>query len=313
MSVWNYYPIEVLTDAYEYDSLSSTSHPIQMMKVIAPNDLPDIFNDITYSKSSCVIRMLEEYMGASTFKHGLRKYFQKFAFKNTTTKDLWECLETTNENNIQSLMNDWTRRSGYPVVNVKLELNDQGRVTLRLEQMRYFKNVEETNEDLWKIPITIIRTQTSQMKSVLLTEKSLSVDLGDEDFRNTCILINHEKIGFYRVCYSNEMFNTLIEQIETFNSSCKMGLIEDSFALAWSNHLSCFELMRFVWSLRNEHDSFVWKFLLDHVHKLVKCFVFAVNDDDDVYEGLIEFLKRFMEPILEKVNYEESGDLGKRF
>ena len=92
--------------------------------------------------------MLEEYMGASTFKHGLRKYFQKFAFKNTTTKDLWECLETTNENNIQSLMNDWTRRSGYPVVNVKFELNDQGRVTLKLEQMKFFKNVEETNKDL---------------------------------------------------------------------------------------------------------------------------------------------------------------------
>ena len=66
-----------------------------------------------------------------------------------------------------------------------------------------------------------------------------------------------------------------------------------------------------MWSLRNEHDSFVWKFLLDHVHKLVKCFVVVVNDDD-VYEGLIAFLKRFMEPFLEKVNYEESGDLGKR-
>ena len=309
MSAWNYYPIEVLTDAYDYDSLSSTSHPIQMMKIIAPNDLPDIFDDISYSKSSCVIRMLEEYMGANAFRHGLRKYFQKFAFKNTTTNDLWECLET-NEINIQSIMNDWTRTSGYPLVNVRLELNDQGRVTLRLEQMRYFKNAEvTTNDDLWKIPITIIKTQTSQMKSVLLTEKCLSVDLGDEDFRNTCILINHEKIGFYRVCYSNEMFNTLVEQIGTFNSSCKMGLIEDSFALALSNHLSCFELMRFVWSLRHEDDSFVWKFLLDHLHKLVKCFV--VNDDD-VYEGMIAFLKRFMEPILEKVNYEESGDLGER-
>ena len=311
MSAWNYYPIEALTDAYDYDSLSSTSHPIQMMKIIAPNDLPDIFDDISYSKSSCVIRMLEEYMGANAFRHGLRKYFQKFAFKNTTTKDLWECLETTNENNIQSIMNDWTKKSGYPLVNMRLELNDQGRVTLRLEQMRYFKNGEETttNDDLWKIPIKIIQTQTSQMKSILLKEKCLSVDLGDDVCTNTCILINREKIGFYRVCYSNEMFNILLEQIGTFNSSCKMGLIEDSFALALSNHLSCFELMRFVWSLRHEDDSFVWKFLLDHLHKLVKCFV--VNDDD-VYEGMIAFLKRFMEPILEKVNYEESGDLGER-
>jgi aminopeptidase N len=50
--------------------------------------------------------MLEEYIGASPFTYGLRKYFRKFAFKNTTTKDPWKCLETTNGNNIQLLMND---------------------------------------------------------------------------------------------------------------------------------------------------------------------------------------------------------------
>ncbi len=42
----------------------------------------------------------------------------------------------------------WMIRQEHPVVNVKFELNDQGRVTLKLEQMKFFKNVEETNEDL---------------------------------------------------------------------------------------------------------------------------------------------------------------------
>jgi len=147
-SIWNYYPIEILTDAYDYDSLKA-SHPIEMKKIIGPNDLPNIFDDISYSKSSCVIRMLEAYMSEDVFRQGLRNYFQKFSYRNTTTKDLWESFEF-NEN-IQNLMKTWTTSACYPLVNASVKLNDQEHTVLTLKQMRYFKNAKETNDDLWNI------------------------------------------------------------------------------------------------------------------------------------------------------------------
>ena len=66
--------------------------------MIGPQELPDIFNDITYSKGACVIRMLEQYVGGEgeAFRKAMRNYFQKFAYKNAITKDLWECFENEN-------------------------------------------------------------------------------------------------------------------------------------------------------------------------------------------------------------------------
>jgi len=79
--------------------------------------------------------------------------------------------------------------------------------------------------------ITIVVTQTSQLKRVLLTEQTLDVDMGILDTHlNASILINHDKIGFFRVCYSTQMFNAILEQISSLNSSCKMGLRIFSFS-----------------------------------------------------------------------------------
>ena len=96
-SAWNYFPIEIQSNAYDYDCFVN-SHPIQTTGVIGPQDLYDIFNDITYSKGACVIRMLEQYVGGEgeAFRKAMRSYFQKFAYKNTITKDLWECFENEN-------------------------------------------------------------------------------------------------------------------------------------------------------------------------------------------------------------------------
>ena len=212
---------------------------------------------------------------------------------------------------VQSIMSNWTKNAGYPLVSVKAKLNKQGVTVLTLTQERYFMKPpsEKDESDLWHIPIRIVSTHGAELKCVLFSTKSLEVDLGRKLKDNEKVLLNHDKVGFYRVCYSPEMLNDLIEdeeEINKLNSLCKMGLISDGFSLAWSNHLSAFDLMRFVWTLRNENEPSVWKFLLDHLQKLLKCFL-----ESSVHEDLLEFSGRLIRVVSEKIGFEENENDGK--
>ncbi len=44
---------------------------------------------IVYAKGGRLLKMLGEYMGEKAFRDGLRAYFKKHAYGNTTRDDLW--------------------------------------------------------------------------------------------------------------------------------------------------------------------------------------------------------------------------------
>ena len=72
----------------------------------------------------------------------------------------------------------------------------------RLGQKRFFKVSNDSSNDLWNIPIGI-QVGSRPLRSVLLTEQAMQVDLGvlnckEKEF----ILVNQDKIGFFRVCLS---------------------------------------------------------------------------------------------------------------
>ncbi|KAG0419280.1 putative M1 family aminopeptidase 2, partial [Dictyocoela roeselum] len=72
------------------DALKS-SHPIKV-DVYDPNDIDQIFDGISYSKSASLIRMIENFLGKEKFKASLASYIKKFQYSNATTADLWEML-----------------------------------------------------------------------------------------------------------------------------------------------------------------------------------------------------------------------------
>ena len=66
--------------------------------------------------------MTEHFMSEENFKSGVRQYLKDFQYQNAETKDLWESIndfanETVMGNlTVESVMNTWTKKAGYPVV-----------------------------------------------------------------------------------------------------------------------------------------------------------------------------------------------------
>jgi aminopeptidase N len=88
-----------------------TSHPIRQ-------DVPDVasavgtLDAITYSKGASVLRQLMEYVGEATFVTGLRAYFAKHAWGNTTLDDLVSEVSAAHGQDLTEWSNGWLATAG---------------------------------------------------------------------------------------------------------------------------------------------------------------------------------------------------------
>jgi puromycin-sensitive aminopeptidase len=100
--------------ALQIDGLHST-RPIEY-EVVSPDDMRGMFDILTYEKGGSVLRMLEQYLGADTFRDGIRLYLRRHSYANTVTTDLWDALEEASGEPVREMMNTWILQGGHPLV-----------------------------------------------------------------------------------------------------------------------------------------------------------------------------------------------------
>jgi len=97
-------------DAYAADA-GPTTHPIrQRLHDVAAAEAT--FDDITYPKGAAVLKQLVAYVGEEAFVSGLRSYFRKHAWKNTTLDDLVVELAEASGRDLTAWIEGWLETSG---------------------------------------------------------------------------------------------------------------------------------------------------------------------------------------------------------
>ena len=115
------------TWAYRQDQLPST-HPIA-------TDAPDVqtaevnFDGITYAKGASVLKQLAAYVGVDRFLAGLREYFVRHAYGNTTLADLLTALERSSGRELGEWSTLWLETAGINTLCPEFDLDEQGRYT----------------------------------------------------------------------------------------------------------------------------------------------------------------------------------------
>lgn len=74
-------------------SLDATlgAHPI-VQTVATPDQITEIFDTITYSKGSSIIRMLEDFITPEVFQKSVSKYLTDNKYGNTETSDFLDAI-----------------------------------------------------------------------------------------------------------------------------------------------------------------------------------------------------------------------------
>lgn len=204
-----------------------------------PIEINQIFDAISYSKGSSVIKMLENWLGAEVFRKGLVHYIKKFSYSNAVTSDLWESLtavakqEGLSDIDVASVIDPWVSRDGFPYLTVEDEEK-----SISLLQKRF--TVGYRKEDgPWPIPVRILwiaesesspGTKRSKATDHLSSVTIMSGETLEMEKKSHVYKLNHDVSGFYRVQYPENMVKQLLDY--TLSTANRMNLYSDSFALS---------------------------------------------------------------------------------
>lgn len=201
--VWTTFGLARAT-AFDTDSLSTT-RPIEY-EVISPADSEGMFDVLTYEKGASVVRMLEQYLGAETFRQGISSYLTDHSYGVTETTDLWDALEQASGEPVRRIMDGWIFRGGHPSVSVAT--TDSG---VRLTQERFCYQQPDggtvgADTERWAVPMSVRYRLVSDESSGagsdvgsdirrLLLEDDTELDLGGTP---TMVQVNAGGTGFFR-------------------------------------------------------------------------------------------------------------------
>jgi len=252
--IWTQYITLDFDRALSLDSLKN-SHPIEV-EVHGPGEIDEIFDVISYSKGSTIIRMLERYLGGDVFKRGLHHYLNKHQYSNAATEDLWEALSFISGKDVAQLMDTWTKQTGYPVLYVSEVSSETGR-KFQIKQQRYLSSgPEESDTALWQVPLSYV-TASIPTKFVVLKERNNEVHI-PEAKKEEWIKFNPESQGFYRVHYSPELLSQLSKSVTTLSALDRIGLETDAFAFAQSGVSKTTDYLELLLSYQDENEYTVW-------------------------------------------------------
>ncbi|MBM3941206.1 MAG: M1 family metallopeptidase [SAR202 cluster bacterium] len=262
--VWTQFVASDTASGLGLDGLRN-SHPI-LQPVKDPAEIRELFDAISYSKGGAVLRMLEDWVGADTFRDGLRAYMSAFAYANARGADLWSAVQVATEASgsskpVSAMMDGWVKQMGFPVVS----LSAKGAVT----QTRFlYDNVTggAPEKTKWMVPIRVmgggIPAGEPQINQARIEHRLVGPQAWTK--------LNAGQTGFYRVNYSTEDWLRLRDAVRgmLLPAIDRLGLQDDAYALMKAGYLDATTLLALIEAYTAERDATVWGDLSANIHGL---------------------------------------------
>lgn len=263
-NIWSQFLLQDHGPALRLDALATT-HPIEV-QVHHPDEIGEIFDQVSYSKGAAVIRMLAEYLGPKHFRDGLRHYLKKHSYKNTNTVDLWDSFEHVSKQPVRKILQNWTRMSGYPLVSVGYDGKN-----ITLSQSRFFMSPlsakKSSDTTTWMVPVSMKNERG--ISKTLLTKKTAKLPA-----LQSWVKINVGESGVFRVAYEAELLGRLCAPIadKTLSAADRHGIIRDLFALAEAGKHSATVPLDMLAFYTTETEYVVWGDILSGAGKVMHVF-----------------------------------------
>lgn len=208
-------------------------------------EVDQIFDHISYLKGSSVIRMLSSHLGNEVFLLGVSNYLKAHQYSNATTSDLWSALSEASGKDVNTFMDPWIQKIGFPVVTITEEL---GKVSVK--QSRFLTTGDakpEEDETKWWIPLGL-KTSGAKEPSAL-TAKQGTIDVDEKFYK-----INADQTGFYRTNYPPARLTALGKERHSLSTEDRIGLIGDASALAQSGDATTASFLSLIELFQDETD-----------------------------------------------------------
>lgn len=205
-----------------------------------PDEISTLFDSaIVYAKGARLLRMLEAYIGKSSFQKGLQEYFTRFRYQNTVADDLWNSLESASGKPIAALMNTWISQPGYPVVTVA-----DGTLT----QEQFFIGEHVDSNRLWPVPLG----SDDDTLPELMIDASLTADM------TITSRLNVDDSAHFITRYEPARLIAILADIEHATPLSRLQLMHEQSLLARGGLNASHQLVPLLRSYRYETTESVW-------------------------------------------------------
>lgn len=267
--------------ALKFDS-SSHTHPIHV-EIKSEDEIDSIFDDISYAKAGCFIRMIYNYIGRDSFRKVLETYFTIFENKNADTSDFVNIFSQVMNEDWSDFFNAWTHQSNYPLIEV----------TPTKLILRKFTNTGPKDDIKWPLPLFI----TICENGVVREEKLMIKDQVDFNPKCDWFKVNSENRSICRTLYCDEILDKLKVQISSkkLSRTDRHSILIDYEAFAQAGMISYDKFLQIISLYHSENDQVVLSSLVNILNSLEKQF--------PVYLPLIyKFEDKFLSGILNVIN-----------
>ncbi len=233
---WNVAVDEELENqsALNLDSLAAT-RPIHS-KVETTGEIEEAFDAIAYQKGAAVLRMIESYVGAESFKTGVNAYLRAHALGNATSEDFWSAIAKSTGKPVDKVMPTFVNQPGFPLVSVATSCTG-GKTTVTLTGQRFFLDpalFRKGSSERWQVPVCVKAAGQKVAACDVVTAASRPMTL-DPSSTGVCapwVFANAGAHGYYRTEYSSELLRAMAPHVESdLTAPERLSLIGDEWAL----------------------------------------------------------------------------------
>jgi aminopeptidase N len=233
-----------------------TSHPIQQ-PVADQSEAMTAFDGITYNKGQALIRMLENYLGESAFRDGIRRYMAAHAYGNTTTTDLWQALESAAGKKVAGIAASYTEQDGVPLITAETSCSgDDQRMTLRQDRFVVAPaGAAALPPRHWQVPVAVGRLTSTRPADVLLLDGAAEIAAGS---CGEAIKVNLGDIGYYRVEYGPISRGALVKSLALMAPEDRVNFLADSWALVQAGRAAPPSYLTLIEAIGVDDHRSVW-------------------------------------------------------
>ncbi|KAJ8960571.1 hypothetical protein NQ318_013860 [Aromia moschata] len=280
--------LDVLQSELEKDGVFSRPLYDDEDDINTLTDEKNEFNDISYYKGACIVRMIKGMAGEDYFKEALQKYLKKYHYNTTSTQELLQIITETAVDvyTTDFAIRTWLEQPGYPLLTANYT-HQYNTSFIQISQEPFGGNSSNsTGDSKWYIPVSYT---TADERDFSIAMKNLLVP-GYKNriygVKNTSwIIFNMQRHGYYRVNYDDGLWDLIIkamnneEERNTIHALNRAQLIDDIFVLARMARVSFQRAFDLAEYLRNETDYYPWATAV----KTLKSLADRLTDDETHY------------------------------
>ena len=273
----------------------AATHPV-VQPVDSIDAVSQAFDAISYSKGGAVIRMLEDALGETGFRDGIRRYMKRYAYGNAATDQLWAELAAATGRPVTDIAHDFTRQPGVPLVSVGTAPCAEGRASVTLTQGRFEAGKKSPQRITWRIPVRLRSLSTGATQELLLGKDGAPVTT----LIDGCgpVIVNAGQSGYFRVRYAPPDLAALADEFSTVAEIDRLGVLSDTWALGEAGELPVTAYLELAEAVSSDSDPLILIQLSDTLTSIDRLF-----DGSARQQEWRMFARRRLQPVFARVGW----------